>query len=158
MVIDISEKALSDRDYLVSADDFLAWESRYGRIPDAAIVLLRTGYGKFYPDAQQYFGTTQRGAEAVALLHFPGLDPAAAAWLVQNRAVKAIGLDTPSIDYGQSKDFKSHQVLLGKNILVFENVAHLTQLPITGGYVFALPMKIEGSSGGPLRIVAWVKG
>lgn len=82
MVIDISEKALSDRDYLVSTDDFLAWESRYGRIPDAAIVLLRTGYGKFYPDAQQYFGTTQRGAEAVALLHFPGLDPAAAAWLV----------------------------------------------------------------------------
>ncbi len=157
VVIDVSEKALPNRDYQVSADDFLAWESRHGRIPDNAVVLLRTGYGKFYPDARQYFGTTQRGVEAVALLHFPGLDPSAATWLIQNRAVKAIGLDTPSIDYGQSKDFKSHQILLDKNILVFENVANLAQLPVTGSYVFALPMKIKGGSGGPLRIVAWVK-
>ncbi len=157
IVIDVSEKALRNRDYLVSTEDFVAWESQHGRIPNDAIVLLRTGYGPFYPDAQQYFGTTQRGAEAVLLLHFPGLDPMAATWLVENRAIKAIGLDTPSIDYGQSKDFGSHQMLLGKNILVFENVANLAQLPVIGSYIFALPMKIKGGSGGPLRIMAWVK-
>lgn len=156
VVVDISEKSLPNRDYLVATSDFTEWEKAHGKIPEQAIVLLRTGYGKFYPDRASYFGTAARGAEAVAQLHFPGLDPVAAEWLVQNRKVKAVGLDTPSIDYGQSKDFKAHQVLLGANILVFENVAHLDRLPITGSYVFALPMKIQNGSGGPLRIMAWV--
>jgi kynurenine formamidase len=89
-------------------------------------------------------------------LHFPGIDPAAAVWLSSRRKVKAVGLDTPSIDYGQSKDFKTHQTLMGKNIPAFENVANLEQLPAKGAYVVALPMKIKNGSGGPLRIVAWV--
>lgn len=158
IVIDVSARALPNRDYLVNTGDFTDWEKAHGPIPADAIVLLRTGYGAFYPDALKYFGTAERGAEAVPKLHFPGLDPAAAQWLVDNRKVKAVGLDTPSIDYGQSKDFKAHQVLLGANIPVFENVAHLDRLPVTGSYVVALPMKIQGGSGGPLRIVAWVKG
>jgi kynurenine formamidase len=158
VVIDVSERALPDRDYLVSIGDFENWEKANGQLPADAVVLLRTGYGRFYPDAERYFGTTQRGEEAVALLHFPGLDPAAAEWLVQNRKVKAVGLDTPSIDYGQSKDFRSHQVLCGANIPVFENVANLDRLPVTGSYVLALPMKIKDGSGGPLRIVAWMPG
>jgi len=156
VVIDVSEKALKDRDYLVSVEDFEAWEKVNGEIPEGSIVLLRTGYGKFYPDAEKYFGTALRGVAAIPLLHFPGLDPAAAAWLVKNRKIKAIGLDTPSIDYGQSKKFQSHLILLGENILVFENVAHLDLLPATGAFVVALPMKIKGGSGGPLRIVAWL--
>lgn len=157
VVIDVSERALKNRDYLVSVNDFMDWEKKHGKIPDDAIVLLRTGYGKFYPDAEKYFGTKARGQDAVALLHFPGLDPDAATWLVKNRKVKAVGLDTPSIDYGQSKEFKSHQILLGQNIPVFENVANMNLLPATGSFVMALPMKIKGGSGGPLRIVAWVK-
>jgi len=156
IVIDVSENALKNRDYLVSVNDFMNWEKQHGKIPDDAIVLLRTGYGKFYPNAEKYFGTAEHGDAAIPKLHFPGLDPEAAQWLVKNRHIKAIGLDTPSIDYGQSKDFKSHQILLGENIPVFENVAHLDQLPITGSYVIALPMKIQGGSGGPLRIVAWI--
>jgi kynurenine formamidase len=157
IVIDVSEKALKNRDYLVSTADLTQWEDQHGKIADDAIVLLHTGYGQFYPDPLTYFGTDEHGQEAVPKLHFPGLDPEAAAWLVKNRKVKAVGLDTPSIDYGQSKDFKSHQVLLDKNILVFENVANLKNLPVTGSFVMALPMKISGGSGGPLRIVAWVK-
>jgi len=155
ILIDVSENALKDRDYLVSVNDFMIWEKQHGKVPDDAIVLLRTGYGKFYPNAEKYFGTAEHGDAAIPKLHFPGLDPEAAQWLVKNRHIKAIGLDTPSIDYGQSKDFKSHQILLGENIPVFENVAHLDQLPVTGSYVIALPMKIQGGSGGPLRIVAW---
>ena len=157
IIIDVSANALGNRDYLVSVSDFENWEKVNGKIPDNAIVLLRTGYGKFYPDAEKYFGTSNRGQEAVPLLHFPGLNPDAAAWLISKRKIKAIGLDTPRIDYGQSKDFKSHQILLGENIPVFENVANLNLLPLKGAYVIALPMKIKNGSGGPLRIVAWLK-
>jgi kynurenine formamidase len=156
VVIDVSEKAQADRDYQISAENFTAWESQHGKIPNQAIVLLRTGYGKFWPDRLKYLGTDKSGPEAVAELHFPGLHPDAARWLVANRQINAIGLDTPSIDYGQSKLFESHQILFDKNIPAFENVANLDQLPVTGALVFALPMKIKGGSGGPLRIVALV--
>ena len=157
VVIDVSEKALKDRDYLISVNDVEHWEKKNEKIPGGTIVLFRTGYGQYYPDAKKYFGTDIRGAEAIPLLHFPGIDPATAEWLATQRQVKAVGLDTPSIDYGQSKDFKTHQVLLGKNIPAFENVAHLDKLPATGAYVVALPIKIKSGSGGPLRIIAWVK-
>ena len=153
-VIDVSEKALADRDYLVSVDDITAWEIENGELPEGAIVLLRTGYGRYWPDPEQYMGTSLRGAEGVAALHFPGLHPDAAQWLVDNRSIDALGIDTPSIDYGQSTLYESHQHLFAANIPAFENVANLGQLPATGTFIIALPMKIKGGSGGPLRIVA----
>lgn len=156
VVIDVSKKALKDPDYQIRTSDILAWEQENGELPDNSIVLLHTGFGRFWPDKKRYMGTAQRGPEAVAALHFPGLHPEAAKWLVQNRKLKAIGLDTPSIDYGQSTLFESHQVLFEKNIPAFENVANLGELPITGAWVFALPMKIKGGSGAPLRIVAFL--
>jgi kynurenine formamidase len=157
VVIDVSEKALKNRDYLISVKDIENWENKNGKIPDSSIVLFRTGYGKFYPDAKNYFGTDVKGTDAIPLLHFPGIEPAAADWLASQRKIKALGLDTPSIDYGQSKDFRTHQVLLGKNIPAFENVANLDKVPVTGAYIVALPMKIEHGTGGPLRIIAWVR-
>jgi kynurenine formamidase len=157
ILIDVTSQCAKNPDYLVSIADFQNWERKYGRIPNGTIVFLRTGFGKFYPDAKKYLGTDERGAEAVAKLHFPGLDPKAATWLVQNRSLKAIGLDTASIDSGQSTLFESHQILYEKNIPAFENVANLDQLPIRNFSVIALPMKIKGGSGGPLRIVAFVK-
>ena len=154
VIVDVTSQAAANPDYQVSVADFQNWERRNGRIAPGTIVLLRTGWGKFYGDPKKYLGTDQRGAEAVAKLHFPGLDPAAARWLTQNRSLKAIGLDTPSIDYGQSTLFESHRILFEKNIPAFENVANLEQLPLKGFSVIALPMKIKGGSGGPLRIVA----
>jgi len=154
IVIDVTEKCATNPDYLVSVADFENWEKRNGKIPAGTIVLLRTGFGKFYPDRKKYLGTEERGAEAVAKLHFPGLDPAAARWITTNRAIKAIGLDTASIDYGQSTLFESHRALFEKNVPAFENVANLDQLPVKGFSVIALPMKIKGGSGGPLRIIA----
>jgi kynurenine formamidase len=156
VVIDISVKALKDRDYLVSIEDFTEWEAKHGALPEDVIVLLRTGYGQFWPDRVKYMGTDQRGQEAVTDLHFPGLDPDAARWLVEKRKISAIGLDTPSIDYGQSQLFESHQILFAENIPAFENVANLDQLPETGAFVIALPMKIKGGSGAPLRIVGFL--
>lgn len=155
VVVDVAEQA-ADPDYQVTQADFEAWEAEHGRLPDGSIVLLRTGFGRFWPDRTRYMGTDQRGQDAVALLHFPGLHPDAARWLVANRRIHAIGLDTPSIDYGQSTLFESHRILFDQNIPAFENVANLDRLPVTGFTVIALPMKIQGGSGGPLRIVAVV--
>ena len=155
ILIDVTTQCAANPDYQVSTTDFQNWERRNGRIRAGTIVFLRTGFGKRYPDRKSYLGTDERGAAAVAKLHFPGLDPAAARWLTQNRSIKAIGLDTASIDYGQSTLFESHRILFEKNIPAFENVANLDQLPVKGFSVIALPMKIKGGSGGPLRIVAF---
>ena len=155
IVIDVTSQCAANRDYLVSVADFQNWEKQNGQIKPNTIVFLRTGFSKFYPDRKQYLGTDERGAEAVAKLHFPGLDPAAAKWLTENRSIKAIGLDTASIDYGQSTLFESHRTLFEKNIPALENVTNLDQLPSKGFSVIALPMKIKGGSGGPVRIVAF---
>ncbi len=157
VVVDVSEKAMTNPDYQISADDIQAWEKINGVITDNSILFFRTGYGSFYPNAKKYLGTDERGAEAVAKLHFPGIHPNAAEWLTRNRKIKAIGVDVASIDYGQSKDFKTHQVFYVANIPGFENVANLDKLPLKGAYIIALPMKIKGASGAPLRIVAWLK-
>lgn len=157
VVIDVSEKALKDRDYLVTIADIENWEKQNGLIADNSIILFRTGYGKFYPDREKYFGSAKRGNEAIPELHFPGIDPSTTQFLVEKRKIKALGLDTPSMDYGQSKDFKTHQILLGANKPGFENVANLDQLPATGVYVVALPMKISKGSGAPLRIIASIQ-
>lgn len=154
--IDVSDKAMKNPDYLISVEDFTDWEKLNGKIPDGSIILLETGYSTYYPDKLKYLGTDERGPEAVAKLHFPGLSPEAAKWLVENRKIHAIGLDTASIDYGQSSDFQSHVILLSASIPAFENVANLDKVPNKGFHIIALPMKIKGGSGGPLRIVAVV--
>lgn len=156
VVVDVTEAASADPDYLVDMAALASWEADHGRIPDRAIVLLWTGWGERWPDSSRYLGTARRGADAVAELHFPGLHPEAAAWLVAERSVKAVGIDTASIDRGQSTDFETHRILAGANVPIFENVAHLDRLPATGAWVVALPMKIERGTGGPLRIVALV--
>ena len=153
--IDISSKALKNPDYLVSVEDFLDWEkNEKTNIPEGSMVLLQTGYSKYYPDKVKYLGTKERGENAVEELHFPGLSPEAAKWLVENRNIKAIGIDTPSIDFGQSEYFESHVILLSKNIPVFENLTNLNQLPNSHFEIIALPMKIKGGSGAPLRVIA----
>ena len=119
-------------------------------------MLFRTGFASRWPDAKSYLGTDEKGPDAVAKLHFPGLHPDAARWLVSGRSIRAVGIDTASIDYGQSTLFESHRILFAKDIPAFENVTGLDQLPAIGAYVIALPMKIKGGSGGPLRIVGWV--
>ena len=154
VLVDVSSHCAVDRDYQVGVADFEAWERENGRIPEASIVLIRSGFGRFWPDRKAYLGTEARGAAAVAALHFPGLHPDAARWLVSERKIHAVGLDTASIDYGQSQQFESHQALFAANVPAFENLAALDQLPARGFRVVALPMKIRGGSGGPLRAIA----
>lgn len=154
--IDITEQCARDRDYRMTTSDLERWEAEHGRIRDHAIVLLSTGYARFWPGRKDYLGTDLRGQEGVRALHFPGLHPEAATWLVRERRVKAVGIDTASIDYGQSTKFETHVTLLSQNVPVFENLSNLHDLPARGFDVIALPMKIAGGTGGPLRIIAVV--
>jgi kynurenine formamidase len=156
VVVDVTEAASKNADYLVTIDDLQRTEARDGRIPDHAILLIRTGWSQRWPDAARYMGTAERGEAAVAKLHFPGLHKDAAAWLVANRSISAIGIDTASIDHGQSTGFESHRTLFAKDIPAFENLTGLERLPPRGAHLIALPMKIAGGSGAPLRVVAIV--
>jgi kynurenine formamidase len=153
IVVDVRSGADSSADYKVDPAAITRWEQEHGSIPTNSIVLFRTGWARRWPDRAQYLGTTRKGPAAVAELHFPGIDSATALQLIA-RKVKAVGIDTPSIDYGQSSSFPTHQLLFAANIPAFENVASLDRLPARGSFVIALPMKIKGGSGGPLRIVA----
>jgi kynurenine formamidase len=154
VVVDVVEKSELDRDYRITVDDLQAAEREQGMIPPDAIVLLRTGFSRRWPDAARYLGTAARGENAVRELHFPGLHPDAAKWLIANRTIRAIGIDTASIDYGQSTLFETHRALFERNIPAFENLTALERLPVRGASIVALPMKIGGGSGAPLRAVA----
>jgi len=151
-VVDVRAQAARDRDYRVSVDDLLGWEKMHGRLPEGAIVLMRSGWGKYWPDKQRYLGTATFGD--TKNLHFPGFSQQAAEWLVRERRIDAIGVDTASIDYGPSADFIVHQIILGANKPALENVANLDRLPESGATIIALPMKIAGGTGAPARIIA----
>jgi len=154
ILIDVRSRVSTSRDYQVTEKDLADWERANGRIPDGCILMIQTGWGAFYPDKEKYLGTSRQGPAAVSELHFPGLHPEAAQWIVRNRKVSAIGIDTASIDYGQSQMFETHRILYEEGIFAIENVAYTEQLPAKGFEIIALPMKIRGGSGAPVRIVA----
>lgn len=155
IVIDVEARAAANADYRLTADDVRAWEAQHGAIAAGTIVLLRTGWGKRWPDRKSYFGDDTPGA--TDNLHFPSYGEDAARLLVEERNVAAIGVDTASIDYGQSRDFIVHRVANGADVPGLENVAHLDRLPARGAWVMALPMNIAGGSGGPVRIVGVIR-
>jgi kynurenine formamidase len=157
-VIDVTAKCAANPVYEVTADDLVAWERKHGRQLVDVIVLVRTGWSGKWEDRAAYLGTAATGPEAVPLLRFPGLAPEAAKWLVEHRRVKAVGIDTASIDHGPSTLFGTHVALCGGDVPIFENLAALEGLPETGSFVAALPMKIAGGSGGPLRVLARLPG
>lgn len=156
VVVDVRASAATDPDYQAGSEDIASWEEIHGPIPEGAIVLFNTGFSQRWPDADAYMGTGEKGEEAVASLHFPGIHPEAARFLVRQRGIASVGIDTPSIDYGQSSDFMTHRILFAHDIPGFENLANLDALPASGALLIALPMKIKGGSGGPLRAVAFV--
>jgi kynurenine formamidase len=155
VVIDVTARATADRDYRLTREEVLAFEKRHGRIPAGSSVLLRTGWSRHWPDAKAYMGDDTPGD--ASKLSFPGFGVDAARLLVEERRAGAIGIDSASIDYGRSTDFMVHRVAAAQNVPAFENLTNLDQLPATGATIVALPMKIEGGSGGPLRAVALVR-
>jgi len=149
VVIDISAKAEADADYALTLEDVTAWEAEHGPVPDGAVVLIHTGWGRFWTNYDRYKNQDVRGA-----LHFPGCSKAAAEYLVQQRNVRGLGIDTLSIDPGTSKTFDVHHVLNAAGRYALENVANLDKLPARGFYLVVAPIKVENGTGGPARIFA----
>jgi kynurenine formamidase len=153
VVVDVAEKAAKNADYALTPQDIAAWEDKNGRIPDGAIVLLRTGWSARWPDRKSYMGDDTPGK--VDNLHFPSFGPEAAALLVSERHVSLIGVDTASVDIGPSHDFLVHRLIGAANVPGLENLTNLDQLPATGALVIAMPMKIAQGSGAPARVIAF---
>jgi kynurenine formamidase len=154
VVIDISSQAARDADYRLSREDVIEFERRHGRIEAGTIALLRTGWSRRWPNRKEYFGDDTPGD--ASKLHFPSFGEDAARLLVEERGVAALGVDVASIDYGQSSDFRVHRLAAARDVAGLENLTNLEQLPPRDAVVIALPMKIEGGSGGPLRAIALV--
>lgn len=151
VVIDLSLKAEVDPDVLLSREDIDAWEKEHGRVPDGAIVLLHTGWGRFWTNYERY-----KNQDAMGTLHFPSFSAEAARFLIEERHCKGLGIDTLSIDPGTSKDFAVHHLVNKASRYGLENVAQLDKLPASGFDVIVAPMKIENGTGGPTRIFAVV--
>ncbi len=154
IVIDVSARAAADPDYRLTAADVTAFERQHGAIAEHTIVLLRTGWSARWPDVKAYLGDDTPGD--ASKLRFPSYGEDAARLLVEERHVGALGVDTASIDYGHSSDFVVHRVAAARQVVGLENLTSLDQVPPTGATLIALPMKIEGGSGGPVRVVAVV--
>jgi kynurenine formamidase len=152
VVIDVSQKVEAEADYRLTVEDITGWEKRHGRLPQGAIVLLHTGWGRRWDDYDSY-----KNADASGVLHFPGFSRESALFLAEDRKVKALGIDTLSVDHGPSQDFPVHHVFNSRGRWMLENLAHLDKLPPTGATLLVAPIKIEGGSGGQARVWAVVK-
>jgi len=152
VVINVSEKAAADRNYRLTAADVLEFENEHGKIAVGTIVLMRTDWSEHWPDAIAYLGDDTPGD--ASKLQFPGFGAEATRLLAEERKVAMLGVDTASVDYGKSQDFIVHRIGAAQGVANLENLSNLSQLPATGATILALPMKIEGGSGGPVRVVA----
>ncbi len=152
VVIDVRDACAADPDHAVSTKEIERFEAEHGAIPEGALVILYTGWGGRWPDRKRYMGDDTPGD--ATNLHFPGLSPGGARFLVEKRSIAAVGIDTASIDPGPSREFQAHRILATANIFNLENLAQVERLPPTGATLIALPMKIGGGTGGPVRVVA----
>lgn len=141
VVIDIRKASQQNPDYQLTVQDITLWEQQNGPIAQNDLVLIQTGWGQYWPDPQKYLGSTTPNDPLT--LHFPGFSEDAMSFLVHDRQVRGVGIDTASIDPGQSRDFQAHQILSTANSYAIENVAYLDQVPRRGATVFALPIKIN---------------
>ena len=138
-------------DYQLTVADVKAFEAKNGTIPEGAIVMVATGWDARWPDRQKYMN------ERAGVKHFPGIHPEAAAYLARDRKVVGIGIDTPSVDYGPSEKFETHNLTMALNVFHIENAANLTSLPASGFTIVVAPIKLAGGSGGPTRVFGLVR-
>lgn len=151
VVVDISNKVTKNRDYELLEEDLLAWEMENGEIPEGSVMLIRTGYSRFYHNRGQYMGTT---TNLIQNLHYPGIGPEAALWIVKNRLVVGVGIDTLSIDPGAGLGFLAHRTLLERNMYLIENInTNIEKLPAIGALISVFPLPLQGASGSPCRVI-----
>ena len=148
VVLDVRAESAKNADYQAPASRVEEWENKHGRISEGSIVLLRTGWASRWPDARKY-----RNQDAQGKMHFPGFSADAARLLIA-RKVSGIGCDTLSADYGASEDFAVHHLVLGAGLYHLENLSDLSEVPEAGAFLVVAPIKLEGGSGGPVRVFA----
>jgi kynurenine formamidase len=148
VVIDVRKEARKNADYRLSLERVKQWERQHGRIPRGGIVLLRTGWAARWPDERRYRNMDKRG-----VMHFPGFSVEAVK-LFTKRKVSGLGIDTLNVDYGASRDFAVHTLSHGAGLYHLENLAELSALPESGALLIVAPIKLEGGSGGPVRVFA----
>ncbi len=155
--VDVTAACAKNRDYLLQVADVQRWEATHGPVPPGAWVIMYTGVGtRYYPDRKLVLGTERMGEAAIPELTFPGFSPELAAWLVKQRRITGVAIDTPSIDAGRSTDFKVHQILYAADKLGLENIANLDKLPDAGAVLYVMPMLIRDGTGAPARAFAIV--
>ena len=148
IVLDVSDEGAKNADYQAPPARVEEWEKKHGRISEGSIVLLKTGWASRWPNAQKY-----RNQDAQGKMHFPGFSAEAAKLLI-SRKVSGIGCDTMSVDYGASEDFAVHHLALGAGLYHLENLSDLSEVPEAGAFLVVAPIKLEGGSGGPVRVFA----
>lgn len=147
-VLDVRAEAAKDANYQLPVTRIENWEAQHGRIREGSIALLRTGWASRWPDARSYCNQDRAGR-----MHFPGFSRAAVERLIERR-VSGIGCDTMSVDFGASEDFAVHHLALGAGLYHLENLSDLSELPEKGAFLVVAPIKLEGGSGGPVRVFA----
>jgi len=147
-VFDVRAQAAANADYQIPPARIREWEERHGQIPAGAIALLRTGWSSRWPDVRSY-----RNEDEAGRMHFPGFSPEAVEFLIE-RQVNGIGCDTMSVDCGASQDYAVHHLALGAGLYHLENLSDLSELPESGAFLIVAPIKLEGGSGGPVRVFA----
>ncbi|KAF0297896.1 Kynurenine formamidase [Amphibalanus amphitrite] len=159
-LIDIEDRSQKDPDSILTPDDLADWKRQHGSFQYPTILLVRTGNAKYWSDSERYFGfqngtaiEKESDGPATPELHFPGVGVEAARLLADDPAVVGVGIDTPSMDPGNSKTFPTHVILYAANKFGVENVGDMSRVPATGATILALPMKIGGGSGGPCRVL-----
>jgi kynurenine formamidase len=148
VLFDVREQGSKDPDYQLPAESVEEWEKRHGRVPEGAIALLRTGWAQRWPDLALYRNQDEQGR-----MHFPGFSRKAAGLLIE-RKVSGLGCDTMSVEVGASSDFALHRLTLGAGLYHLENLADLSQVPESGAFLVVAPIKLEGGSGGAVRVFA----
>jgi len=154
IVIDVSDKAERDPDYSLTVDDVLRWERQHGQIPSRATVLLHSGWGQRWHDFDAYLNKDAEG-----VLHFPGFSGEVARFLVEEREITALGLDTLSADNmirTLAEDSPVHRTVHEADGLIIENLARLDQLPVRDFILVVAPIPIEGGTGAPARVFALI--
>ncbi|GAB4442056.1 MAG: cyclase family protein [Anaerolineae bacterium] len=151
IVIDVAEAVGDNADYRFTLAELEAWEAEFGAIPAGSAVLLRTGWDRFWDDPDAFFGFDDEGG-----LHFPGFGADAAAFLVNERKVAGLGIDTHGIDPGNDEEYAPNTLMLGAGGFHLENLTNLDQLPARGAVLVIGALPIEGGSGGPARVIALV--
>ncbi|QIN67952.1 Isatin hydrolase (plasmid) [Caballeronia sp. SBC1] len=154
VVVDASGQVAGDADWLLTVDFLERWETRHGRIPASAWVLLRTDWSK-RTDPAEFLNLREDGA------HTPGPTQEAVEWLLHERQVHGFGVETINTDagqsYGWSMPYPCHTLMHGANRYGLQCLKNLDQLPATGVVIVSAPLKIQGGSGSPLRVLALVQ-